>query len=1015
MNDNRIPLPVTVVILTWNGIEYTTACMDSLYHTTDLSSVDVVVVDNGSSDGTVNYLKSLPWITPLFNAKNLGFVRGNNTALQFIDKNRDIVLLNNDTEIHDPQWIQKLQESAYRDESIGIVGSRIRRINSNMLQHAGTFMPDFTYWGQQVGGGEKDINQYNQDHEVEGIVFACAFIKRAVIEKIGFLDEDYFSYYEDTDYCFKAKVAGFRIINCGALTILHREHGSTACNKINHTEMFLKSQKIFLRKWKRFLDKRHDGSIVWHSTFSRPMGYAMSSRLIATALEEVGIEVAYQYLYGPGTVFPVEEERYVNSGNYRIEVIKKRKPRKGAVHLVYGQADAFSQAVQGYRIGFTMLETTGIPVEWVHQCNLLDEVWVPSPFNAWTFRRSGVTRPIQIMPLGLININYFNPFITSYPISGVFTFISIFEWGERKAPEILLRAFNLAFRKDEPVVLICKYTCSDPGIHPQQLIKALNLDPDGGNIVYSENEAVPYYQIPQLYRSADCFVLPTRGEGWGMPILEAMACGLPVIASFWSAQQYFMNDTNSYPLQVSLIEARAKCPYYQGFKWANPDEDHLVQLLRNVYEHPDEARKKGIRAARDVAEKWSLPVTAKRMRDRLQEVEAERTRGQSPCFSIGKPSSGARSRIGIDVSRAVGAEVSGIGRYTTGLIKGLSRLSIDDNPFDYALLPGFGAYVHPEYMRPLTFEFEADERMTLYRGPLPAFCDMDHYVPGLDIVHCTANNKPDPVDSPTVFVVHDISFATHRKFHTDENIRWCEENFQRALRSGSFFVSVSESTKKDMVGYYGIDPSRVAVTYNGIDPLEYYPHQVFDVADIRRKYDLPERFFLFVGSLEPRKNLSAAIQSMDFYKGPEPLVIVGASGWLNSGLHELIRRYQSRVRVLGYVPQGDLPGIYSAAAVTVYPSLYEGFGLPVVESMACGTPVVTSNNSALTEIAESAAVLLDEPTDPRKIAEALSLLTEDTAFYADMVAKGRERSCLYTPERCATATVELYRQILEKH
>ena len=1013
MDKHPISPPVTVVILTWNGIEYTKACLDSLHRVTDRTNVDIVVVDNGSQDGTVEYLKTLSWVTPLFNSENLGFVGGNNVALKLVDKSRDVILLNNDTEIHDPLWIQKLQKSAYRDEQIGVVGCRIRRIAGDTFQHAGTYMPDFTYWGQQIGGGEKDINQYNQDIDVEGVVFACVYIRRAVMNVVGYLDEDYFSYFEDTDYCLKAIVAGFRVVNCGALTILHREHGSTAANKVNQNEMFLTSQKIFLRKWKRYLDGRLDMAVVWHSTFSRPVGYAMTSRQMAIALEDVHVAVAYEYLYGPGTVFPVEEARRLNSGTYRIEVIKQRKPTHGVPHIVYGQGDAFVPVAGQYRIGYTMLETTGIPAEWVRRCNLMDEIWVPSPFNAWTFRRSGVTAPIRVMPLGLIDTNYFNPEIKGYPLVGDFTFLSVFEWGERKAPEALLQAFNRTFRHDEPVVLLCKYSNSDPGVSPRHIIESLQLDPLGGRIVFCENDFLPYYQISQLYRSADCFVLPTRGEGWGMPILEAMACGLPVIASYWSAQQYFMTDANSYPLQVQLVDAEAKCPYYKGFKWANPDEAHLARLLRHVYEHQDEARKKGIRAAQDVAEKWSLPVTGKRMRERLQEIAKERANQLQPSPGVSAPLPSMRRRIGIDISRAVGREVTGVGRYTASLLAGISRLSIDDNPFDYLLLPGFGGFVHPEYQKPLDFHFDEDERITLYRGPLPAFADENHYVPGLDLVYCTGNSRPEIIDIASAMVVYDITFATHPQFHTQENITLCQSNFEKAVRTDCHFVAISESTKHDFVSYYKVDPARVSVAYCGIDPAEFFPRNELEKISVRRKYGLPSRFFLYVGSLEPRKNLASAICAMAAYRGEEVLVVVGAGGWMNSALHELIKQHQDKVLLLGYAPQSDLAALYSAAVATIYPSLYEGFGLPVIESMACGTPVITSNNSSLAEIGKGAALLLDQPTDVKEIQAALDRLVADQSYYSGLVAGGKERAKLFTPERCARASVKVFNSLLE--
>jgi GT2 family glycosyltransferase len=187
----------------------------SLRRTTDFSRVHVVVVDNGSTDGTVPFLQAQEGIEVILNEANLGFVRGNNAALRAIPADHDAILLNNDTEIDDPAWVEKLQASAHADAAIGVVGCRIRQMDMPLLQHVGTFMPDFSYWGQQLCGGEADINQYPTDRDVEGVVFACVYIRREVLDKVGVLDEDYFSYYEDTDYCLKALAAGFRVVNCG--------------------------------------------------------------------------------------------------------------------------------------------------------------------------------------------------------------------------------------------------------------------------------------------------------------------------------------------------------------------------------------------------------------------------------------------------------------------------------------------------------------------------------------------------------------------------------------------------------------------------------------------------------------------------------------------------------------------------------------------------------------------------------------------------------------------------------
>jgi glycosyltransferase involved in cell wall biosynthesis len=197
-----------------------------------------------------------------------------------------------------------------------------------------------------------------------------------------------------------------------------------------------------------------------------------------------------------------------------------------------------------------------------------------------------------------------------------------------------------------------------------------------------------------------------------------------------------------------------------------------------------------------------------------------------------------------------------------------------------------------------------------------------------------------------------------------------------------------------------------------VDPREFFPRPEIEKASVRQKYGLPNRFFLYVGSLEPRKNLASAIRAMDQFRGEEKLVVVGAGGWMNSDLHELIEKHRDKVFFLGYVPQSDLAPLYSAAKATVYPSLYEGFGLPVVESMACGTPVLTSDNSSLAEIASGAALLLRQPSDPEEIALALARLAEDATLRQDLAALGRDRALLYIPEHCAAATIQVFHRLL---
>ena len=336
-----------------------------------------------------------------------------------------------------------------------------------------------------------------------------------------------------------------------------------------------------------------------------------------------------------------------SSGSYLVDLIRLRKLTRNAPQVVYGQGDVFQSNFGSYKIGFTMLETDRIPRDWVRQANLMDEVWTPSTFNAETFRFSGVTRPIHVMPLG-VDPDHFNPGIASRPLSGVYTFLSLFEWGERKAPRILLRAFNEEFRAKEPVILLVKTLNVDSAVDVRGEISGMGLDPEGGRIHLSLNQEVPTYQLGVLYRSSDCFVLPTRGEGWGLPIIEAMACGVPVIATSWSAQCDFMTPENSYPLPVEeLVPARARCPYYAGSNWAEPSYPHLRRLMRHVFENQAEARSKGERAAREMLAAWTWEKAAAKIIARLDQIKQGTDSNVTRTSAAGNESRTGESRPGL--------------------------------------------------------------------------------------------------------------------------------------------------------------------------------------------------------------------------------------------------------------------------------------------------------------------------------------------------------------------------------
>ncbi|MFN2387507.1 MAG: glycosyltransferase family 2 protein, partial [Thermoanaerobaculia bacterium] len=293
----------TLIILAWNRWDLTKACLDSLRET-DLTGAEVIVVDNGSADETPRALRRYPWVRVVTNPENLGYVRGNNAGIAAADPASDVVLLNNDILFPQRDWLQKLRACAHGVPDAGVVGCRLTLPDGRLL-HAGTYMLPDTMWGQQIGSCEKDIGQYTSTREVEGIVFACAYIRREVITAIGGLAEDFRSYFEDTDYCLRARRAGFKTLLCGDVTLIHDEHGSTRGDTGELMRIFQASRATFRKKWGREIEGRYTRRLLWQSIMNFPTGYAMSCREILRALDRRRVRVSYRYVYGAGTPFPV--------------------------------------------------------------------------------------------------------------------------------------------------------------------------------------------------------------------------------------------------------------------------------------------------------------------------------------------------------------------------------------------------------------------------------------------------------------------------------------------------------------------------------------------------------------------------------------------------------------------------------------------------------------------------------------------------------------------------------------
>jgi glycosyltransferase involved in cell wall biosynthesis len=286
----------------------------------------------------------------------------------------------------------------------------------------------------------------------------------------------------------------------------------------------------------------------------------------------------------------------------------------------------------------------------------------------------------------------------------------------------------------------------------------------------------------------------------------------------------------------------------------------------------------------------------------------------------------------------------------------------------------------------------------------------------LDLLHSLHYTRPWRLPCRSVVTFHDMTFFLYPQLHTRSKQAFFPLTIRASARSADAIIAVSESTRADSIRLLGIPGEKIIATPLGVDPA-FRPIRDLESLDVvRQRYNLPDRFILYVGLVEPRKNLSGLIRA---YRSAleggiaHRLVVVGRFGWSYQQVLDEIEALglQERVQFTGYIPQADLPIVYNLASLFVYPTLYEGFGLPALEAMACGTPVVTSNVASLPEIIGEAGVLIP-PGDQQALSQALQDVLSDPGLQTHLAIKGPQQASQFTWERTARQTLQVYRQVL---
>jgi alpha-1,3-rhamnosyl/mannosyltransferase len=266
---------------------------------------------------------------------------------------------------------------------------------------------------------------------------------------------------------------------------------------------------------------------------------------------------------------------------------------------------------------------------------------------------------------------------------------------------------------------------------------------------------------------------------------------------------------------------------------------------------------------------------------------------------------------------------------------------------------------------------------------------------------------------PTVFSLYDLSLLRYAETHPRDRVLFFEMYMKRRLHHATHILTISRFVQDEIQDLFRWPEGRISAVPLAPDAV-FFPRPADRVVHVKKRLGIPGDYLLFVGSLEPRKNLWGLIQALRICRSHIPLVLVGWSGWgEKTWLGEACRHLGQRLIGLGFVDDELLACLYSGASALVYPSLYEGFGLPIVEAMACGCPVICSNTSSMPEVAGGAARLVD-PRDPEDLAAAIDHVLESSQYRQELIRKGLARAARYSWERTARETRAVFEKVLEE-
>jgi glycosyltransferase involved in cell wall biosynthesis len=375
-------------------------------------------------------------------------------------------------------------------------------------------------------------------------------------------------------------------------------------------------------------------------------------------------------------------------------------------------------------------------------------------------------------------------------------------------------------------------------------------------------------------------------------------------------------------------------------------------------------------------------------------------------------------RIGLDGSPLREVK-TGVGHYTFELARALASIAPNHNfelisPYSYLIVCNEEAEQSPPNLSFVTAKLNPLSRRGWWPIGLPLYLRRASF----DLFHGTNYDVPFWSRCLTVVTIHDLSLLLCPETHEKQLVRRARWRLPMMARTATAIITATESVRREICEHLGIHPSKVT-TIPDAPRRSFRPAPLDETIFVRQRLQVEDEFILFVGTIEPRKNLLLLARAFDEILRTTSLrpqlVIAGKEGWLSSELFSYLKSagISERVRFTGYVSDDELRALYSSCRAFVYPSLYEGFGLPPVEAMACGAPVIASRIPSIIETVGNVARLVS-PTDYRDLTQGIVCLLEDSGERNHRSSDGLQRAREFSWERTASATLNVYREVLEK-